>query len=192
MTLLRPRRARRRPALPPHGQAVGPQQGDPRGSVLPLAAFVLVAGAVAFYVGSLRHSVPEAVAVVLLAAVVVSLVPWAIAATGRSAERAYWVATTRQEAGPPDALDYRLVRLRRDLRDAVERDDRADQIYPVLRDLAAERLRAHHGVDLDTEPERAREVVDAHLWRYLTTPPVDTRKRSRTSLRTAIEGIEKL
>jgi len=84
------------------------------------------------------------------------------------------------------------VRLRRDLRDAVERDDRSDEIYPVLRGLAAERLRAHHQIDLDTEPERARQVVDADLWRYLTTPPTDTRKRSRTSLQTAIEGIENL
>ncbi|AXH95900.1 hypothetical protein [Ornithinimicrobium avium] len=182
-------RTRRHP-IPLQGQARAP--GDPRGGALLLAALVLVAGGLAFYVGSLRYSVAEAVAVVLLGALVVALVPWVIAATGGSAERAYWVSTTRQEVAPPDALDYRLVRLRRDLRDAVERDDRTDEIYPVLRELAAERLRARHGIDLDAEPERARAAVDAHLWRYLTTPPVDTRKRSRTSLRTAIEGIEKL
>jgi hypothetical protein len=35
-------------------------------------------------------------------------------------------------------------------------------------------------------------VVDPLLWRYLTTPPTDTRKRSRSALHTAIEGIEKL
>lgn len=190
MSILPGRRARRRATLPLQGQPRSP--GHPRASALPLAAFVVVVGAVAFYVGSLRYSLPEAVAVVLLGALVVALVPWAIAATGRDAERAFWVSTARQEAAPPDALDYRLVRLRRDLRDAVERDDRTDEIYPVLRELAAERLRTHHGVDLDTEPERARAVVDAHLWHYLTTPPVDTRKRSRSSLRTAIEGIEKL
>lgn len=190
MSVLPRRRARRRPTLPLQGQPRSP--GHPRASALPLAVLVLVAGAVAFYVGSLRYSLLEAVAVVLLAAVTVALAPWTITATGRYADRAYWVSTIRQEAAPPDALDYRLVRLRRDLRDAVERDDRTDEIYPVLRELAAERLRTHHGVDLDTEPERARAVVDAHLWRYLTTPPVDTRKRSRTALRTAIEGIEKL
>lgn len=192
MTLLPRGRRRRayRPGIPLQGQARGP--GDPRGGVLVLGTLVLVAGGLAFYVGSLRYSVAEAAAVVLLGSLVVALVPWVIAATGRSAERAYWVSTTRQEAAPPDALDYRLVRLRRDLRDAIERDDRTDEIYPVLRGLAAERLRARHGIDLDAEPERARAAVDAHLWRYLTTPPVDTRKRSRTSLRNAIEGIEKL
>ncbi|RIK15178.1 MAG: hypothetical protein DCC50_08945 [Acidobacteria bacterium] len=192
MSIIPRGRGRREPrrGIPLQGQARGP--GDPRGGVLPLAALVLVAGGLAFYVGSLRYSVAEAVAVVLLGALVVSLAPWAIAQTGRRAERAYWVSTTRQEAAPPDALDYRLVRLRRDVRDAVERDDRADEIYPVLRGLAAERLRAHHGIDLDAEPERARAAVDEHLWRYLSTPPVDTRRRSRTALRTAIEGIEKL
>lgn len=191
MTFLRARRTSRRDELLRAAQgARGP--GNPRGSVLPVAGFVLLLGGLLFYVGSLRYSVPEAVAAVLLGALVLALVPWAVSGTGHDAERAFWVSTPRAEAAPPSALDYRLVRLRRDLRDAIERDDRTDEIYPVLRELAAERLRAHHQVDLDTEPERARQVVDPHLWRYLTTPPTDTRKRSRTSLQTAIEGIEKL
>ena len=89
-------------------------------------------------------------------------------------------------------MDYRLVRIRRDLRDALERDDREDPVWPLLRDLAAERLRARHDIDLDADPEAARQVVDPLLWRYLTTPPTDARKRSRSALHTAIEGIEKL
>lgn len=190
MTFLRARRASRRSELLRAAQASGP--GNPRGSVLPVAGFVLLLGSLLFYVGSLRYSLPEAVAAVLLGALVISLVPWAITGTGHDAERAYWVSTPRLEAAPPAALDYRLVRLRRDLRDAIERDDRTDEVYPVLRGLAAERLRANHQIDLDTEPERARQVVDPHLWRYLSTPPTDTRKRSRTSLQTAIEGIENL
>lgn len=190
MTFLRARRASRRSELLRAAQARGP--GDPRGSSLPVAGFVLLMGGLLFWVGSLRYSLPEAVAAVLLAALVLALVPWAVTGTGHDAERAFWVSTPRAEATPPAALDYRLVRLRRDLRDALERDDRSDEIYPVLRALAAERLRAHHQIDLDDEPERARAVVDPHLWRYLTNPPTDTRKRSRTSLQTAIEGIEKL
>ena len=190
MTFLRARRASRRSELLRAAQARGP--GNPRGSSLPVAGFVLFMGGLLYYVGSLRYSAPEAVAAVVLGAVVLALVPWAVSGTGQDAERAFWSSTPRVEASPPAALDYRLVRLRRDLRDAIERDDRTDEIYLVLRDLAAERLRAHHQVDLDTEPERARAVVDDHLWRYLTTPPTDTRKRSRTSLQTAIEGIENL
>ena len=190
MTFLRARRTSRRSELLRAAQARGP--GNPRGASLPVIGFVLLMGALLYYVGSLRYSIPEAVAVVLLAALVVGLVPWAVSGTGHDAERAFWVSTPRGEAAPPSALDYRLVRLRRDLRDAVERDDRPDEIYAVLRGLAAERLRAHHQIDLDTEPDRAREVVDQPLWRYLTTPPTDTRKRSRTALQAAIEGIEKL
>jgi hypothetical protein len=191
VTFPRARRTSRRNELLRAAQATH-GQGNPRGAVLPLAGFVLLMGGLLFYVGSLRYSVPEAVAAVLLGALVIALVPWAITATGHDAERAFWVSTPRAEAAPPSSLDYRLVRLRRDLRDAVERDDRTDEIYPILRGLAAERLQAHHQVDLDAEPERAQEIVDPHLWRYLTTPPTDTRKRSRTSLQTAIEGIEKL
>lgn len=191
MTFLRARRTSRRDELLRAAQGTrGP--GDPRATVLPLAGFVLLLGALLFYVGSLRYSLPEAVAAVLLGALVIALVPWAVTATGHDAERAFWVSTPREEAAPPASLDYRLVRLRRDLRDAVERDDRTDEIYGLLRDLASERLRAHHQIDLDADPEGARAVVDPHLWRYLTTPPTDTRKRSRTALQTAIEGIEKL
>ncbi|MFK5633113.1 MULTISPECIES: hypothetical protein [unclassified Ornithinimicrobium] len=160
--------------------------------VLPVAGWVVALGVVLFVVGSLRYSMAEALLVVLLAAVVLALVPWSVTRTARRSERAYWVSTPRQESVPPAALDYRLVRIRRDLRDAVERDDRPDEIYPLLRELTTERLRSRHDLDLDSEPERVRALVDPQLWRYLTTPPTDTRRRSRAAVHTALEGIEKL
>lgn len=165
---------------------------DTRGSSLTLALVVVLVGGLLFYVGSLQHSLPEIVALVLVAAVATPLLARALARSGRHAERAYWASTPRQESVPPSAMDYRLLRIRRDLRDALERDDRDDPIYPLLRELTAERLRTGHGIDLDTQPEAARQVVDPLLWRYLTTPPTDTRRRSRSALHTAIEGIEKL
>lgn len=163
-----------------------------RSTLLPLGGGVLLLGALLFFVGSLQHSLAEAAAVVVLAALVLPLLVLAITRTGRYAERAWWASTPRQESVAPSAMDYRLLSIRRDLRDALERDDRPDPVHPLLRELAAERLRSHHGVDLDTQPDAARALVDPHLWRYLTTPPTDTRKRSRTALHTAIEGIEKL
>lgn len=165
---------------------------DQRATVIPTAIACLAIGAGLYYIGSLRHSVLEAALVVLLATMVIVLLPWALTRTSRYAERAYWVSTPRQESTPPAALDYRLVRLRRDLRDALERDDRGDVIQPLLREITAERLLAHHDIDLDAQPERARATLDPHLWTYLTTPPTGTRRRSRTLLHTAIEGIEKL
>ena len=161
-------------------------------SALPLLVGTLLLGALLFYVGSLPHGPAAVTAIVVVAAVVAPLLLGALTRGGRGAERAYWSSALHQESVPPAAMDYRLVRIRRDLRDALERDDREDPVWPLLRDLAAERLRARHDIDLDADPEAARQVVDPLLWRYLTTPPTDARKRSRSALHTAIEGIEKL
>jgi hypothetical protein len=38
------------------------------------------------------------------------------------------------------------------------------RLRPLLRDLTSERLYAHHGVELDREPERARALVGDELW----------------------------
>ena len=162
-----------------------------RATLVP-ALVTLFVGGLLWYVGSLPYSLARVGVVVLLGGTVATLAISLLSRTGEGVERAYWVSTPRGEATAPAALDYRLLRLRRDLRDALERDDRTDGIYPVLRDLAAERLRAHHDIDLETEPERARAAMDNRLWHYLTHPPTDTRRRSRSSLQHAVEGIETL
>jgi hypothetical protein len=38
------------------------------------------------------------------------------------------------------------------------------RLRPVLREIAAHRLRSRYGVDLDREPARARELVPARAW----------------------------
>lgn len=157
--------------------------------------FVLVSlgiGALLWWIGSLPYSVAEAVLVVLLATGVLALVHRVLTGAGHEVEPAHWVSTPHAESSPPAAMDYRLLRLRRDLRDALERDDRPDQIYPVVRELAAERLRSNHGIDLDEQPERARTTLSRDLAGYLDNPPTDTRRRSRSALDHAIDGIEEL
>jgi hypothetical protein len=42
--------------------------------------------------------------------------------------------------------------------------DAHHRVRPLLRELATERLHAHHGVDLDRQPERARELLGDDLW----------------------------
>jgi hypothetical protein len=42
--------------------------------------------------------------------------------------------------------------------------DAHHRVRPLLRDLATERLHARHGVDLDSDPERARELLGEELW----------------------------
>ncbi|QFG67951.1 hypothetical protein [Ornithinimicrobium pratense] len=163
-----------------------------RAAYLPFALLALGVGALLYYIGSLPHTLPAAVLVVLLGTAVLALIHRVLAQDGRGVEPAYWVSTPHAESTPPAAMDYRLLRLRRDLRDALEREDRPDHIYPVLRELTAERLRARHDIDLDDQPELARQVLSPGLIRYLDAPPTDTRRRSRSALHHAIEGIEKL
>jgi len=41
------------------------------------------------------------------------------------------------------------------------------RLRPLVRGLAAERLHAHHGVDLEREPERAKALAGDELWELL-------------------------
>jgi hypothetical protein len=43
-------------------------------------------------------------------------------------------------------------------------------VRPVLTELARDRLRRHHGIDMTNEPERARAELGEDLWRALTAP----------------------
>jgi hypothetical protein len=50
------------------------------------------------------------------------------------------------------------------------------RMRPVLRQIAAYRLRSHFGVDLDLEPARARELVPSRAWEIVRPdcpPPED-------------------
>jgi hypothetical protein len=50
------------------------------------------------------------------------------------------------------------------------------RLRPLLHDIAAHRLRAHYGVELDAEAVRARELVGREAWEVVRPdrpPPVD-------------------
>ena len=50
------------------------------------------------------------------------------------------------------------------------------RLRPLLRDIAAHRLRAHYGVELDAEAGRARELVGKEAWEVVRPdrpPPAD-------------------
>jgi len=101
------------------------------------------------------------------------------------------VRTTRVKAPPGRAstFDQALAKMRRRPADsgalALARDlDLSTmsafhlhvRLRPLLREIAAHRLRRNYGVDLDLEPERARELVGAQAWelvRPLRPPPAD-------------------
>jgi hypothetical protein len=58
------------------------------------------------------------------------------------------------------------------------------RLRPVLRDVAAHRLRTRYGVDLDAEPARARELVGTAAWELVRPerPPPDDRLAHGPSL----------
>jgi hypothetical protein len=71
------------------------------------------------------------------------------------------------------------------------------RVRPMLREFAQHRLRSRFGVDLDREPERARELVATHAWRVIApdaAPPGDRLARgpSLDEQRLVVEELERL
>jgi len=71
------------------------------------------------------------------------------------------------------------------------------RVRPMLREFAHYRLRSRFGVDLDREPERARELVASHAWQVVrrdAAPPVDRLARgpSLAEQEIIVEELERL
>lgn len=153
---------------------------------------VVLLGLLLWYVQVLPQSMGLALLVMLLLVTVTCLLMWSLADHSGDLEAASWHASLPAETGGPMALDYRLVRLRRDLRDALERDDRPDEIHALVCDLAVDQLRARHGVDARSDPGAAQELLDPLVWDYLTSPPTTTAKRSAGQLADVLDHLEQL
>lgn len=71
------------------------------------------------------------------------------------------------------------------------------RVRPVLREIAAARLKRRYGVDLDREPGRARELLGTSAWETVrpdAEPPADRLGRgpSVASLRTVVDELERV
>ena len=69
------------------------------------------------------------------------------------------------------------------------------RLRPLLRDVAAHRLRSRYGVELDAEPARARELVAAEAWEVVNPerpPPADRMASGPTldELRIVVDELE--
>ena len=69
------------------------------------------------------------------------------------------------------------------------------RLRPLLRDVAAHRLRARYGVELDVEPARARELVASEAWDVVRPdrePPEDRMGAGPTpdELRLVVDELE--
>lgn len=65
-----------------------------------------------------------------------------------------------------------------------------NRLRPRIAQVAAERLRARHGIDLDTEPQRAESVLGRPLYTMLTQPA--TERMDRRHLEFMIHRIEEI
>jgi hypothetical protein len=91
-------------------------------------------------------------------------------------------ALERMSRRTPDSGDLTLVRdLDLSILSAFHLHVR---VRPLLREIAAHRLRARYGVDLDDEPGRARELVGTSAWELVRPqrPPPDDRLAAGPSL----------
>lgn len=163
-----------------------------RRRVLNALGVVVLVGLLLWYVRVLPQSLGLAFLVMLLLVTVICLLMWSHADHVGDLETASWHTALSADAGGPMALDYRLVRLRRDLRDALERDDRPDEIHALVCDLAVDQLRVRHGVDARSDPDAARELFAPQVWGYLTAPPTTTAKRSARELAVVLDHLEQL
>lgn len=158
-----------------------------------VAALLGVGALVLFrFIGVLRADWATSIATMVVLVAAVTVLAASISDHGARLHRAYWDDQPLDESAPPTSLDPQMTRLTRDLRDAVEREDRPDTIHAQIRDLARERLLRRHQIDLDAEPELAAQVVPADLRRYLDSAPRDTGRVPSHEIARALSRIEDL
>lgn len=160
--------------------------------ILGATTLTLLVGAALWYVSSLPGNLALALTVTALLTAVGGLVLWSHTDHAREIEPATWHVTRLTEATGPMSLDYRLMRLRRDLRDTLQRTDREDTIHPLLCDLVVERLRQRHGIHVREDPESARAHLPAELWHYMTHPPQGTARRSAGEIAVMLDHLESI
>ena len=65
-----------------------------------------------------------------------------------------------------------------------------ERVRPELVTLAGDLLRTRRGVDLRTEPDRARSILGEPLWQLITRTP--TRSPSRADLSRLVDALERI
>lgn len=108
--------------------------------------------------------------------------------------RAEPVQGYRADSGAAAEQDVRLARLDGSLQRTVEAGDHYARVTrPMLRNLAAERLRNASGVDPDTDPTTARRLLGEELWEiFATAPDEQAPPPDRYRLAALVERMERL
>lgn len=98
------------------------------------------------------------------------------------------------ELPPAHEQNVRLARLDTSLARAVESGEHYSRATrPMLRRLAAERLRTKHGIDAAADPHQARRLMGEELWEIFATPPEAVGPPPAPDrLRLLVERVERL
>jgi hypothetical protein len=73
---------------------------------------------------------------------------------------------------------------------ASDPDRFRDRVWPELVDLAADLLRTRHGIDLRTQPDRARRILGEPLWQLIIRP--SERGPNRAELSRLVDALERI
>jgi len=157
---------------------------------------------------------PKEPVLVLLAATAAGSALWALAyVTNFRAAPALCVVVglavglcwrlARQVVPPPEPLSERAAYQSRDegllLLTSLESrlswggtdpDRFRNRVRPELVALAADLLRTRRGIDLRTEPDRARQILGEPLWQLIARTP--TRSPSRAELSRLVDALERI
>jgi hypothetical protein len=156
---------------------------------------IVTAGAgIAAIASSGAHAIVLDVYLLCIAAVVLlALVRTTRAQAPEQRNSAFDSALAAMRKVPPDSGEPTLVReLELSTYNAFYFHSR---LRPRLRDVAAHKLRARYGVELDAEPIRARELVGSEAWEAVRPdrpPPADRMAAGPTlgELRVVIDELE--
>jgi hypothetical protein len=114
----------------------------------------------------------------------------------RDARPRFETALRRQPAAPPEPVE--LLRMERDLELGIAGAAHAHhRLLPILREAAAARLGAHHGIELERRPEAAQELLGEDAWELLRPDRPEPADRfaagvPRARVAAVIERVESL
>lgn len=159
--------------------------------------FVTISAGVAlFFTAGVRSTVIDVYLLVVGGIVLLALVRFA-RALRRATPASSFDAAVARARGPHGAAED-VVTLEREIE--LSRLDGFHfhvRVRPVLREIAAHRLRVRYGVELDREAERARELLPTDLWEVVRAdrPPPAERLApgpSYAKQRAFLDALEKL
>jgi hypothetical protein len=159
-----------------------------------LATIGATAGLV--FIPDARALVVDVYAIVLAAVMMLALVRTVRALVPRRAASPFDNALARMRSRPP-AGPVELAEDRDVVLSRLNTFHYHVRVRPILREYTDHRLRLQYGVDLDGEPERARELVSANAWDVVRPdrgPPADRLARgpSIDEQRTVLDELERL